>query len=213
MSLFSDLSSKDLNELARNLKEVSYPKDTPVFFEGEHGDTLFLIKKGLAKIYHTSRDGRTKTLSLIKQGNFFGEMSILTDKGRSASAATITACDFLVMGRTEFYNLVEKNPSIPFRIIHTLCERLTQANRQINALALGNSRARIADMILFLADQFGQKDVVQIKLIHQDMADIAGVSRETVTKLLGEFQDDGAIKHDLKEIVVVNREKLRRWLL
>src|SRR5581483_1386545 len=166
--LFRDLPAVDLKTLTQAVKLVSFPKDTPIFYEGEHGEVMYIIKSGLVKIHRTAGDGRSKTLALLRQGDIFGEMSLLTDRGRTASAATVTACDLLLMDKGVLSALLKKKPDISFKIMQTLCERLAHADRQIKALALGNSRARIADMILFLADEFGQKDVIQIHLIHQD---------------------------------------------
>jgi CRP-like cAMP-binding protein len=113
--------------------------------------------------------------------------------------------------------LVEKNPSISLHIIRTLIDRLIQADRQIKNLALGNSRAKIADILLQLSSEFGGEGEdsakVGVRLTHQELADLAGLARETTTKLLNEFVKDEAILLKDREIEIVDKNKLQQWVM
>src|SRR6478609_5650947 len=101
----------------------------------------------VAKLFHEK--------SFPKYQEIFGEMGVLGDEGRSANAETLTDVKTAVISREDFQGLVEKNPSISLHIIRTLITRLIQADRQIKNLALGNSRAKIADILLQLSSEFG----------------------------------------------------------
>jgi CRP/FNR family cyclic AMP-dependent transcriptional regulator len=144
-------------------------------------------------------------------------MGVLGDEGRSANAETLTEVSTAVISREDFQGLVEKNPSISLHIIRTLITRLIQADRQIKNLALGNSRAKIADILLQLSQEFGgegdDSSKVGVRLTHQELADLAGLARETTTKLLNEFVKDEAILLKDREIEILDKGKLQQWVM
>jgi len=215
--LFRDLPAKELDKVAKLFHEKSYPKYQVIFEEGAAGDLLFVIQTGVVKISKEAADGRVKTLALLSKGEFFGEMGVLGDEGRSANAETLTEVSTAVISREDFQGLVEKNPSISLHIIRTLITRLIQADRQIKNLALGNSRAKIADILLQLSQEFGgegdDSSKVGVRLTHQELADLAGLARETTTKLLNEFVKDEAILLKDREIEILDKGKLQQWVM
>jgi len=215
--LFKDLPAPQMEKVIKLVHEKKYPKYQIVFEEGEAGENLYIIKKGLVKISKEASDGRVKTLALLKEGDFFGEMSVLSEEGRSANAETLTDAELLTMSKEDFSTLLDKNPAVSLVIIKTLIERLSAADRQIKNLALGNSRAKIADILLQLCVEFGGEGAdatkVNIRLTHQELADLAGLARETTTKLLNEFVKDDAIILKDREIEILNRDKLQQWTM
>jgi CRP/FNR family cyclic AMP-dependent transcriptional regulator len=215
--LFADLPAANMEKVAKLVTQKDYPKYQIIFEEGEAGDILYIIKSGLVKISKEASDGRVKTLALLKAGDFFGEMSVLSEEGRSANAETLSDAELLLMNRNDFSNLLDKNPSVSLHIIRTLIERLFAADRQIKNLALGNSRAKIADILLLLSQDFGDKSEdgtkVNVRLTHQELADLAGLARETTTKLLNEFVKDEAILLKDREIEIISTEKLAQWTM
>jgi CRP/FNR family transcriptional regulator len=213
--LFKDLPESELGKLADTLAPKRFPKHSVVFREGDEGDALYVIRQGLVKISRGSQDGRLKTLAILKPGDIFGEMSVLSSEKRTASAETLVETRVLQLDKRNFLALYKKNAAIGLQIIRTLIERLTQANRQIKNLALGNSRAKIADILLMLYEEFGEEDKgsMNVKLTHQEMADLAGLARETTTKLLNDFSKAGAIGLADKAIEITDIKKLREWVL
>jgi CRP-like cAMP-binding protein len=215
--LFKDLPAKELDKVVKQFTFMEFPKYHVVFQEGSPGDLLYIIKSGVVKISKEAADGRVKTLALLSAGEIFGEMSVLSSESRSANAETLTEAVAAVIKREEFQALVEKNPSISLHIIRTLIERLYQADRQIKNLALGNSRAKIADLLLQLSQEFGgdgeDGSKVGVRLTHQELADLAGLARETTTKLLNEFVKDEAILLKDREIEILNKGKLQQWVM
>jgi CRP/FNR family cyclic AMP-dependent transcriptional regulator len=215
--LFHDLPAKELDKVVKLFHEKSFPKYQVIFEEGAAGDQLFIIQAGVVKISKEAADGRVKTLALLSGGEIFGEMGVLGDEGRSANAETLTEVKTAVISRDDFQGLVEKNPSISLHIIRTLITRLIQADRQIKNLALGNSRAKIADILLQLSSEFGgegeDSSKVGVRLTHQELADLAGLARETTTKLLNEFVKDEAILLKDREIEIVDKNKLQQWVM
>jgi CRP-like cAMP-binding protein len=213
--LFKDLPAKELEKVAKLFTELDFPKYHVIFQEGSPGDLLYIIKSGVVKISKEASDGRVKTLALLNVGEVFGEMSVLGEEPRSANAETLTVVHCAAIKRDDFRSLVEKNPAISLYIIRTLIDRLIQADRQIKNLALGNSRAKIADILLQLSQEFGGEDAgkVGVRLTHQELADLAGLARETTTKLLNEFVKDDSIILKDREIEILDKAKLQQWVM
>jgi CRP/FNR family transcriptional regulator, cyclic AMP receptor protein len=215
--LFKDLPARELEKVAKLFTVKEFPKYHVVFQEGSAGDLLYIIQSGVVKISKEAADGRVKTLALLSVGEIFGEMSVLSEETRSANAETLTETKAAVIKREDFQGLVEKSPIISLHIIRTLIDRLYQADRQIKNLALGNSRAKIADILLQLSQEFGGEGEdgakVGVRLTHQELADLAGLARETTTKLLNEFVKDEAILLKDREIEILNKAKLQQWVM
>jgi CRP-like cAMP-binding protein len=215
--LFKDLPPKELDKVAKLFTVKEFPKYHVVFQEGSAGDLLYIIQSGVVKISKEAQDGRAKTLALLSTNDIFGEMSVLSEEARSANAETLTELKTAAIKREDFQGLVEKSPTISLHIIRTLIDRLIQADRQIKNLALGNSRAKIADILMQLSHEFGGEGddsaKVGVRLTHQELADLAGLARETTTKLLNEFVKDEAILLKDREIEILNLSKLQQWVM
>jgi CRP/FNR family transcriptional regulator len=215
--IFQGLPKADLTSLAKSVTAVRFPRHGIIFKEGEKGDSLFILRQGLVKISKVSQDGRIKTLAILKPGQVFGEMSVFSDEPRTARAETLLETRALRLEKERFLALHRDHPAMGLQIIRTLVERLTQADRQIKNLALGNSRAKIADLLLMLYEEFGQtgggRARVNVRLTHQEMADLAGLARETTTKLLNEFAKEGAIALADRDIEIREIGKLKEWVM
>src|SRR5262245_64007329 len=132
--LFSELSDADVAALARLASRRTYPKDTVVFFENEEGDFFFTIVGGRIKVTILGDDGREIILSMLGPGDFFGEMALLDDEPRSATAIAAVDCELLSLSRTDFQTVATKR-SITRGLIKVLTARLRRANQQISTLA------------------------------------------------------------------------------
>src|SRR5260221_8061347 len=134
--VFSELSDGDIEALARVCTRRHYPKDTVVFFENEEGDFFFTIISGRIKVTILGDDGREIILSILGPGDFFGEMALLDNEPRSATAIAVEDTELLSLHRTDFQNTIGDNPAISHALIKILTARLRRANHQISTLAL-----------------------------------------------------------------------------
>ncbi len=204
--LFAGMDDKDFARLAEIAHERRYPKGAVIFFADEPGDSLFVIKAGSVKIYLLADDGREKTLAIFGKGDFFGEMALFDERPRSAIAETLEETHLLVVDKANFTRLLESTPKMAFKIIRVLTERLRQANAQLEGLAFADVRTRVAATLKRLAAEHGvavEGGVrIGIKLTHQQLANLVGTSRETVTRLLCELQDEGELVMDGKYLIL-----------
>src|SRR5689334_24501191 len=134
--IFSELTPDDITSLAKLSLRKRYPKDAVVFFENEEGDFFFMILEGRIKVTILGDDGREVILSILGPGDFFGEMALLDNEPRSATAIAIEDSELLSLHRTDFQTVLTDNKSITSALIKVLSGRLRHANHQISTLAL-----------------------------------------------------------------------------
>jgi CRP/FNR family transcriptional regulator, cyclic AMP receptor protein len=204
--IFSELSDSDVATLARVATRRRYPKDTVVFFENEEGDFFFMILEGRIKVTILGDDGREIILSVLGAGDFFGEMALLDNEPRSATAIAVEESELLSLHRTDFQNVIADNKGIMSALIKILTARLRKANHQISTLALLDVYGRVARVMLDMAKEEGKrlKDgrIAFRRATHQEIANRIGTTRETVTRMLKDLERHGLIRVEGKEIVL-----------
>lgn len=210
--LFEDFCEDELRSVAPLFIERKYRKGTILFFEGDIGNELYIIRSGLVKIYRLEAD-KEITLALFRDGDFFGDMALI-QKGftRSATAETLEATSCYILSRAEFYRFLEQSPKLCLKLIEVTMDRLRKANEQIHNLTFLDVRSRILRTIRRLSEEYGKPApggwMIDLKLTHQQLANMAGTVRESVTKVLQELQDQEIIRIDKKRIIVADLDQL-----
>jgi len=204
--IFSELSDEDISSLAHLALRKRYPKDTVVFFENEEGDFFFTILEGRIKVTILGDDGREVILSVLGPGDFFGEMALLDNEPRSATAIAVEESELLSLHRNDFQSVLNDNRSITSALIRVLSGRLRRANHQISTLALLDVYGRVARVIVDMAREEGKRlrdgRIAFRRATHQEIANRIGTTRETVTRMLKDLERQGLIHVEGKEIVV-----------
>jgi CRP/FNR family cyclic AMP-dependent transcriptional regulator len=204
--IFSELSDEDIASLAHLALRKRYPKDTVVFFENEEGDFFFTILEGRIKVTILGDDGREVILSVLGPGDFFGEMALLDNEPRSATAIAVEESELLSLHRNDFQSVLNDNRSITSALIRVLSARLRRANHQISTLALLDVYGRVARVIVDMAREEGKRlrdgRIAFRRATHQEIANRIGTTRETVTRMLKDLERQGLIHVEGKEIVV-----------
>ena len=191
--LFEELEGKDLDAIAKVAISRSYSKGSIIILAEEEGDTLFIISQGQVKVSIVSEDGREAILALLGEGAVFGELSLLDGKPRSANVVATEATNLYMVRRSDFLQLVYKVPQIAVGLLAELASRLRKTDRKIEGLALLDVTSRISETLLQLADEQGEEQKTGIILrnrpSHQQLANMAGTTRETVSRVLKLFED------------------------
>jgi CRP-like cAMP-binding protein len=204
--IFSELADQDIASLAHLALRKRYPKDTVVFFENEEGDFFFTILEGRIKVTILGDDGREVILSVLGPGDFFGEMALLDNEPRSATAIAVEESELLSLHRNDFQSVLNDNRSITNALIKVLSARLRRANHQISTLALLDVYGRVARVIVDMAREEGKRlrdgRIAFRRATHQEIANRIGTTRETVTRMLKDLERQGLIHVEGKEIVV-----------
>ena len=210
--LFESLSADELGALSRVALRRTFPRDRVVIMAEEEGDTLFVISGGKVKVSIVSEDGREVILSILGVGDFFGEMSLLDGHPRSANVTTMQETELLMVRRADFLRLVQNTPQIAVKLLSVLAGRLRKTDRMIEGLALSDVTGRITQTLLQLAEEQGKPTpegvLVKDRPTHQELANMSGTTRETVSRVLKRLEQQGYILHKGKDLLVVGTDKL-----
>lgn len=211
--IFGDLDDNEIKKIAGIGINRKYNKNGIVFLEEEEGAALFIIISGKVKVVRTDDQGREVILSILGPGDFFGEMAILDGMPRSATVISIDRSELFMVHRREFLQLIEKSPQVAISLLRELTRRLRKSDEQIKSLSLKDAVGRVANVILQLADELGKikKDQVVIHdfPLQQDLANMAGTSRETISRTIHHFIREGHLEQHGNSIIITNFEKFK----
>jgi len=205
VEVFQDLSEAQIYEVERNTRMSTVGPGRILYQPDEKSETLFLLKTGHVQIYRISPDGKRFIISNIEPGMFFGEMALLGQSRRDSFAETLEESTLCVISRRDLEYLIGRFPTVGVRIMQTLADRLSEAETQLEDLALKSLTARLATLILRLSSD---ADARVTGLTHSDMAERVGTSRETATQALNELKHAGMIAIGRKRIDVLDRQAL-----
>lgn len=203
--LFSTLEENVLEEIAGLLIDRKFPKDAIIFEEGSLGDYMYLIQEGQVKVTKMSEDGREKILEILSAGDFVGEMSLLDREPRSASVKTTRACLLLALSRHDFLGLLRENPEISMEMICELTRRIRETDEQIRGLLFERVEGRTRRILRRMAKDEIASDPERLAtptITHQQLADLVGTSRETITRVVKELKDAGWLAQEGKRYLV-----------
>jgi len=202
--LFSHVVEADLEQIASHLIERRYPRNTTIVEEGLPGDYMYILREGRVKVTKLSEDGREKILDFLDVGAFVGEMALLERAPRSASVKTLSAVRVLALSRNDFMGLLRKSPDLALAVIQVLSRRLRTVNDQASALSFQRVKDRTTGLLDRLAkDSTSSGDRrATPALTHQQIADMIGTSRETVTRVVKELKASGWLQQEGKRYLI-----------
>lgn len=210
--LFRGMSPALLGELARKLHPVAFRSGTAVFHADDVGSMLYIIIKGAVKIFVPATDGREVVLAVQRTGDLFGEMSLLDDERRSASATTLEDTEMVSLSRQDFQDVLARHPDACRAILDVLVKRLRQTNQGIQDAYLLDVPGRLARRLLILAEDHGidtdEGREIGLKLSQQDLASMIGASRVAVNKQLQTWRQAGIVDVRRQRVTVLKPEAL-----
>jgi CRP/FNR family cyclic AMP-dependent transcriptional regulator len=204
--LFSLFSDHQLAVLFPAIQHRSYPKHSFMLRAGERSDALYIILSGRAKIVIDDGEGREVTLTTIGPSEFFGEMSLIDEKPRSASVEALEPCEVLYISKPAFMSCLKDNFDAAMLILKSVVSRLREADRKIASLALMDVHGRVARLIMDLARESNGTWIVDTG--SEEMARMVGASREMVSRVLKDMRDSGLIRRDKRKIIVLDRASM-----
>jgi CRP/FNR family cyclic AMP-dependent transcriptional regulator len=206
--LFSDLSEAELARFAEVTREREYPRNSVILFEDDPGDALYIVSSGQVKVVLIGEDGREVILSVLGDGDFFGEMSLIDDEPRSAHVIAMKDSHLLVLRRDDFQQQLQQHPSVSLTLLRVLVQRLRRADEKIGSLVLLDVNGRVAQLLLDLGEESGGPRITR-KLTHHTIAQMIGSSRETVSRAMRELVERGHIAVSRREITILDHDALR----
>lgn len=205
--LFAHLTEAEIAPIAAATREKIYPKNSVIVFEDDPGDAMYVVVAGQVKVVLVGDDGREVILSVLNEGDFFGEMALIDDLPRSAHVIAMEDSRLIVLYRDDFHRCLEQAPRIALGLLRALSRRLRRADDKIGSLVLLDVPGRIARLLVELADQ-GDGSVISRRITHHTIAQMIGSSRETVSRTVRDLADRGLIKVTRKTIEITDRPGL-----
>ncbi|MFQ5428024.1 MAG: Crp/Fnr family transcriptional regulator [Thermodesulfobacteriota bacterium] len=201
--LFAGLEDFYLEDMLSIGDLKSWPVGSQVICEGDYGEAVFFIVSGRAKVTLYGEQGREIVLSILKEGDMFGEMSIMDEKPRSANVETVKLLRCLVVKKEAFIHYLNGHHKVYSTMFAYLAGRIRDATRKIGGLALLDVCGRIAHTLIGMAKATGAEDIVEIERpTHEELAAMIGSSREVVSRALKKMSGEGYIKIEKKKILL-----------
>ena len=212
--IFTDLTDSDLTKIASNMVPRVYEKGQMILLEESMGETFFIITEGAVKVTRLSADGREVILAILGESDFFGEMSLLDGEGRSANIVANEDAKVLTLSRSDFLDCLESYPKIAIALLEELAIRLRKSDQQIESLSLSDSEHRIGITLIRLAGELGtiKQGHVTVKNLpyQQDIANMAGTSRETVSRTLKLLEEKKLVRRTNRNLTIYNFDAFRQ---
>lgn len=213
-ALFRVLAPARLEEVARALRPVPFSHGQVVFSQGDDGEALYLVESGAVKIFAQSIDGREAIIGEVRAGETFGELVLVDGAPRSATATAVEDTVLLRLPRQAFNDLLESDAAFRQSVLGALAHELRRATSYLGELHFLDLCGRIASRLAEVARTTEPAPNGEIRLpgprSQSDLASMVGGSRQRVNVHLGELVDDGMIRLDGREIVILDLPALER---
>lgn len=214
--LFADMPAEQLVSLVPSLDRRAYDKGQVILHQGDPGDSLFVVVSGRVRIYTLSPEGHELSVWICDEGDFFGEMALLSGEPRSANAEAMQPTEVLLLHRQAFRTFLLSNPQAAIHTIETLSRRLRSTTESAEGLMSLSVTQRVARRLLELSERYGvaQEDglLIDLDLSQEAIATLAGTTRESANRALSALRDQGIVQVGRDGIRVIDPEKLQELL-
>ncbi|MFK7776517.1 MAG: Crp/Fnr family transcriptional regulator [Gimesia sp.] len=210
--LFERLSEEQITKVERHSSVRNFGRGNLVYLPTESSDSVFLLLAGRIKLYHITGDGKQAILALIEPGEIFGELAILDDGEREEYAEAMLKSTILRIPGQVIQELMQQHAEVSLGVTKLMGLRRQRVEQRLKSLLFRSNRDRLTYLLLDLAEKYGrftpQGVLINIKLSHQELASIIGSTRETVTVLLGELQNERSIEIQKRQIILRKTQHL-----
>lgn len=214
IQLFSSLTDEELNEVRDKMEVKKFRKNEVILHEESTNQVMYIILQGKVKVIQMTEDGKEIILAMHRSGDFFGEMSLIDSKTIPAMVIAMEDSVVAIISRAEFYPLLYAQGKVLDVLLQILCSRLRDSWDRIQLLSFTNASQRIKMLFASLVSEYGRQTgegtLLNIKLTHQHIADMTGVSRETVTRVIDRLHKDGEIKVMKNRSILLGSDFLKK---
>ncbi|MBE9505013.1 MAG: Crp/Fnr family transcriptional regulator [Proteobacteria bacterium] len=210
--LFHDLPEKDKMEIMPMLKETRIGKKEFVFSAGDKAETIYILKEGRIKISRFSEEGRELTIDMLDPGDFFGELVLAGEEERETCAEALEDSYICAISRKNFEDFVSKRPALSFKITKWIGGRLKRIENRFESMIFQDVHSRVMATLQDLGMKYGvpvqDGILITVKLSHQEIANLIGAARETVTLELNSLKDSGEILMEGRKFILPSKRTL-----
>lgn len=216
VQLFSSLTDEELHQIRGKMEVKRFRKNEAILYEENTNKVMYVILYGKVKVVQTTDDGKEIILAIHRSGEFFGEISLIDSKTIPAAVLAIEDSIIAIISKKEFYSLLHSQGKVTDMLLQIMCSRLRESWDRIQLLSFSNASQRIKMLFALLSNDHGKETsdgvMLNIKLTHQELADMAGIARETVTRIIDKLHKDGEIKVLKSKCILLCRGFLQKEL-
>lgn len=213
--LFGELDEEELERFSRVAVPRSYPAGTRVFHEGDKSDSCYIVRAGNFRVTREHPDGRAITLARLGPGDIVGELAMLDGEVRSASVETVGGeGDLVALPGRDVRALLRKHPEITVKMVAALTRRLRAANERISRQSFQTVPSRVAGVLSQMVKEEAREDgePVTIRMNQADLAQLAGTSRESVSRFLADLERAGVVRSGRGQVTVLEPSRLGNYI-
>ena len=211
--LLQDLPADVLAKLAEKVELREIRRRQVIYLPGDPGTAVFLVNGGRVKVSKVTRDGKELTLSYRVPGEIFGETCLIDGEPREEMAEAMENALVTEIEREVFDELLRTQPSLGYKMTKILAQRRREIEAKIENLVFKDVNSKLAELLLRFSEEYGVEDargtLVALKITHQEMANLIGSTRETVSLTLAQFKKRGLIQSEGRKVIISDREGLR----
>lgn len=204
-SLFGNFCDHEVSQVDENKSCAYYKKGQPIFIEGSFPRGVFCLNQGKVKIFTRGDEGKEQIIHIAKEGEIIGFRAMFSGEPYKVAASTLEECNICFIGKEDFLNMIDTNPTLRNGIMKELSKELGDRAIFITNMAQKSVRERLAFALLILGDIYGDE---QINLTREDMANFVGTATETLIRLLKDFKDEGMIEIHTRKLEIIDNKKL-----
>lgn len=213
-NLFKSMTAAQMEDLSRRTVMREVKRREALYLPGDPGDRIYLLKRGVVKISALLDDGREMILALLRPGEVFGEEAALEEAPRDHMAEAYEDALICIITRKDFLDMLRSNPDVAFSVTKLIGFRLRTFRTRVETLLFKGAAARLAQTLLELANEHGVPDsrgvLLPLRLSQQNLANLIGVTRESVNLTLSDFRRRGLVELDRRSLRILNPKELAR---
>ena len=213
--LFTELSGDDLGQIADVAIPRAYPRGVRVFHEGDSSDACYIVRSGDLRVTREHSDGRAIALATLGPGDIFGELAMFDGGIRSASVETLDDSELLALPAADLKRLLAEHPEISVKLIAALVRRLRETNERVARQSFQTVPSRVAGVLsrLIAEEEWPEgRDGITVRMTQADLAQLAGTSRESVSRFLATLERAGVVRVGRGRVTIVEPRRLRAYI-
>ena len=211
-TLADNVTSETIEAIAGKSSVKAFPGKQIIYYQDEPNDKFYVIKKGKVKISKFTPEGKEITIEILGDGEAFGYISLLGNEISESTITTLSKSHLIVLRKYEFAQIIKHHPEIFKCLLLNACQRIRNAYQHIETISSSNAKQRVARILLELARQEGEYQgeylIFKSRLTHQELANLAGTSRETVTRVLTFLKKTGYIKVNRSIVTILKEDEM-----